>query len=75
MSYSPVVVSLPEVLPFALNDGLRLMLVPSGGFGWAIGDHEVADQGHSERMLGLSRADRADVDELVERGSPRPRAR
>jgi hypothetical protein len=75
MSYSPVVVSLPEPLQFALNDGLRLMLVPSGGFGWVIGDHEVADQGHSEYMLGLSRADQADVDELVKRGSPRPRAR
>jgi hypothetical protein len=60
------------VLQFALNDGLRLMLVPSGGFGWVIGDHEVADQGHSECMLGLSRADQADVDELVERGSPAP---
>jgi uncharacterized protein len=58
---------LPEPLQFALNDGIRLMLVPSGGFGWVIGDHEVADRGHSECMLGLSRADQADVDELVER--------
>ena len=25
-----------------LNDGVRLMLIPAGGFGWVIGDREVA---------------------------------
>jgi hypothetical protein len=30
---------------FALNDGVRLMRVPTGGFGWVIGDREVARAG------------------------------
>ncbi len=35
----------PEPLQFALNDGVRLMLVPTGGSGWITGDHEVARAG------------------------------
>ena len=58
---------LPEPLQFALNDGVRLMLVPSVGFGWVIGEHEVAGRGHSECMLGLGRGDEAEVDDLLER--------
>jgi uncharacterized protein len=63
----PAADGLPEPLQFALNDGLRLMLVPSVGFGWVIGDNEVAGRGHSECMLGLAGEDQAEVDELVER--------
>ena len=33
---------IPEPLQFALTEGARLMLVPTRGFGWVIGDHEVA---------------------------------
>ena len=58
---------LPEPLQFALNDGVSLMLVPSVGFGWVIGDNEVAGRGDSECMLGLSPGDEAGVDDLVER--------
>jgi predicted lactoylglutathione lyase len=54
---------LPEPLQFAVNDGLRLMLVPSGGFGWVIGDHEVAPRGVSECVLSVA----GDVDETVRR--------
>jgi predicted lactoylglutathione lyase len=54
---------LPEPLQFALNDGVRLMLVPRGGFGWVIGDNEVAGAGVSECVLSLE----ADVDPLIER--------
>jgi uncharacterized protein len=56
----------PEPLQFALNEGVRLMLVPSGGFGWVIGDHEVASPGRSECVLSLSTGSDAGVDELVE---------
>jgi uncharacterized protein len=56
----------PEPLQFALNEGVRLMLVPSGGFGWVIGDHEVAAPGRSECVLSLSTGSDAGVDELVE---------
>ncbi len=57
----------PEPLQFSLNDCMRLMLIPTGGFGWVIGGHEVADRGHSECLLGLERDSEAGVDELVER--------
>ena len=57
----------PEPLQFALNEGVRLMLVPTGGFGWVIGEHEVARRGHSECVLALGTGTEAGVDELVER--------
>jgi uncharacterized protein len=57
----------PEPLQFALNDGVRLMLVPTGGFGWVIGDREVAPRGQSECVLSLGADTEAGVDELVER--------
>jgi uncharacterized protein len=57
----------PEPLQFALNDGVNLMLVPTGGFGWVIGDHEVASPGHSECVLSLGAQTEAEVDETIER--------
>ena len=54
----------PEPLLFALNEQARLMLVPTGGFGWVIGDgHEVAGPGASECILGIG----AEVDAIVGR--------
>ena len=45
----------PEPLVFPLNDGVSLMLVPSGGFGWVLGDdHQVAGHGHVEVLLSTS---------------------
>jgi uncharacterized protein len=58
---------LPEPLQFALNEGTRLMLVPTGGFGWVIGDHEVAPRGQSECVLGLAAETNGEVDQLIER--------
>ncbi|MCK9899580.1 glyoxalase [Parafrankia colletiae] len=57
----------PEPLQFALNDGLRLMLVPSGGFGWVIGGRGVAQAGHSECLLSVGAQNEAEVDAMVER--------
>lgn len=57
----------PEPLQFALNDGLRVMLIPTGGFGWVIGGRQVAQPGTSECVLNLSVADDAGVDDLIER--------
>lgn len=57
----------PEPLQFALNDGVRLMLIPNRGFGWVIGDREVAPRDQSECMFSLRAESEADVDELVER--------
>lgn len=53
----------PEPLQFALNDGLHLMLVPRGGFGWVIGDRDAAARGHVETVLSLT----GDVDALIAR--------
>jgi predicted lactoylglutathione lyase len=57
----------PEPLQFALGDSLRLMLIPTGGFGWIIGEHEVAPRGLSECAFSIGTASDAGVDELVNR--------
>lgn len=57
----------PEPLQFALNDGFRLMLVPTAGFNWVIGDPEVAEHGRSECIVSLGVESDAAVDEIVER--------
>jgi uncharacterized protein len=55
----------PEPLQFALNGGLRLMLIPTGGFGWVIGEHEVAQRGQSECILSLPLPAKADVHQVI----------
>ena len=57
----------PEPLQFALNDGVRLMLIPTVGFGWVIGDREVAPRGQSECIFTIRAETEADVHQLVER--------
>jgi len=32
----------PEPLQFALNDGVRVMFIPTGGFGWVTGNRVTA---------------------------------
>lgn len=58
---------LPEPLQFALNEGLRLMLIPTVGFGWVIGNREVAGRGQSECFLSLAAEDEAGVRDVVDR--------
>jgi uncharacterized protein len=58
---------IPEPLEFVLNQGVRLMLVPTGGFGWVTGNRPTAGRGASECLLVLTVADERRVDELVER--------
>lgn len=57
----------PEPLQFDLNDGVRIMLIPTGGFGWVIGDHEVAPTGSSECVVTITADTDADVDETIAR--------
>jgi uncharacterized protein len=57
----------PEPLMIMLNATTRLMLVPTGGFGWVIGEHEVAAVGTSECVLGIGAATDDGVEEIVER--------
>jgi uncharacterized protein len=56
-----------EPLLFVLNADTRLMLIPTGGFGWVIGDREVASPTTSECVIGLVATSEAGVNEIVER--------
>jgi len=58
----------PEPLQFVLNEATTLMLIPRGGFGWVIGDNEVASVGQVECLLSLTEASPAAVRERVEVG-------
>ncbi|MFB6394398.1 VOC family protein [Polymorphospora lycopeni] len=57
----------PEPLQFTLNEGLRIMLIPTGGFGWVIGDNQVAVPGQIECIVGVDLETRAEADNFVER--------
>ncbi|ARQ70519.1 VOC family protein [Streptomyces marincola] len=57
----------PEPLSFAPNDGLRITLIPTGGFDWITGDHRVAEPGHSECVLTVSAGSATGVDDLIGR--------
>jgi uncharacterized protein len=57
----------PEPLQFVLNADARLMLVPTDGFGWVIGDHDVAQPGRSECIVGLQVETQTTVDEMITR--------
>ncbi len=58
---------IPEPLQFVVNDGLRLMLVPTGGFGWETSPHDVATRGTSECLLSFTVTSPDEVDAAVER--------
>ncbi|WP_029089881.1 VOC family protein [Brevibacterium album] len=57
----------PEPLQFRLGARTLLVLVPSGGFGWVLGDRPLAPYGASECLLGLVLTAEAEVDEVIER--------
>ncbi len=57
----------PEPLQFRLDEHTILMLVPTGGFGWVIGDREIAPRGSSEVLLSLTAASPGEVSRIVER--------
>ncbi len=52
----------PEPLQFALGEEVHLMLIPTGGFGWVIGDREVAGGDRAECLLSAAATDPASVD-------------
>lgn len=53
---------LPEPLRFVLADGVNLMLIPTGGFGWVLGDQPPAPEGTSECILSVHAESEAAVD-------------
>ena len=46
----------PEPLQFEISVGLRVMLIPAGGFGWVIGDRERAPRGAHECLVVIGLA-------------------
>jgi uncharacterized protein len=58
---------MPEPVEFVLNDGVHLMVIPRGGFGWVAGGNEVAPRGSSECILSLTARSEEEVDALVGR--------
>lgn len=59
----------PEPLQFALADGVHLMLIPTGGFGWVTGGRPTAAPGVSECLLTLPASTDAEVDDLTRRAT------
>ncbi|MCD2192455.1 VOC family protein [Actinomycetospora endophytica] len=57
----------PEPLQVVVSDGLHLMFIPRGGFGWVTGDNAVAAPGTSECLLSLPADDDAGVDAALAR--------
>lgn len=57
----------PEPLQFPLGGGVDLMLVPTGGFQWAIGGQPVTPDYHHETVITLAATSPAEVDDLVDR--------
>jgi predicted lactoylglutathione lyase len=57
----------PEPLQFALNDGVRVMFIPTGGFGWVTGNRTTAASEQSECLLVLTLADQPQLHSLVDR--------
>jgi predicted lactoylglutathione lyase len=55
----------PEPLQFTLNDGLRVMLVPTGGFDRITGDHDTAPSGCSECVLTVATSTDEGVQQLI----------
>ena len=56
---------IPEPLQFTLNDGLRVMLVPTGGFDRITGDQPAAPNGYSECVLTVATNTDEGVQQLI----------
>ena len=69
---------LPEPLQFEVTPGLRVMLIPTGGFGWVIGDRKRSPRGRHECLvvIGLGTdAEVAEPDAMCTRCGRRDRVR
>ena len=58
---------IPEPLQFAVGDGARIMLIPTGGFEWAIGDRPLLEPGSVGCLLSIGASSDTEVDEIVHR--------
>lgn len=60
---------LPEPLQLDVSDSLRVMLIPTGGFGWVIGGQDRAARGEHECMVVMAMASEAQVDDVMRRAA------
>lgn len=58
---------LPEPLQFQVNDGLRLMLIPTDGFGWVVGNRDVAQSSQSECLISVTAGSPSGVDDFIQK--------
>jgi predicted lactoylglutathione lyase len=58
---------LPEPLQFEVSDGLRVMLIPTRGFGWVIADRQRAPRNTHECLVVIGLATNAAIDKLMRR--------
>lgn len=56
----------PEPLQYRLDERTRLMFIPTGGFGWVLPGRQIAPDGVSECLLGLTLPARQNVVETIE---------
>ncbi|WP_432879204.1 VOC family protein [Kribbella sp. CA-245084] len=56
---------IPEPLQFALADDVTMMLIPTEGFSWVLGDQPAAPYGQSECILSIHAESEAAVDAQV----------
>jgi uncharacterized protein len=58
---------LPEPLQFEISTGLRVMLIPTRGFGWVIGDRRRSPRNTHECLVVIGLASDGAVDKLLHR--------
>lgn len=58
---------LPEPLQFEISVGLRVMFIPTRGFGWVIGNRKRSPRGTHECQVLIGLATDAAVDKLMRR--------
>ena len=58
---------LPEPMQFEISTGLRVMLIPTRGFGWVIGDRRRSPRNTHECLVVIGLASDAAVDKLLHR--------
>ncbi len=57
----------PEPLQVVLGDGLTVMMIPAGGFGWATAGRATAAPGTVECLLSVTVGSAGEVDDLLAR--------
>jgi hypothetical protein len=57
----------PEPLQFEINAGLRVMRIPTVGFGWVTGGRKRSPRGAHECQILITVADDLGIDELLRR--------